>query len=390
MITRLVAALLPVLLSGLGIVRPAPAPADGGRADGRVVSHASVLLAHRSPDVALTWLRQQPAVSSAVVGADRKTVDIQFRDGIQGAILPSARTSVPVASRAIPRLHPHQAGSEGRALVLEPFATQLYLGANAGDAEASALESAGFTVDRASDEAVTVQTMTQLPRYNVVYMLTHSGVNTAGEGVIATGEVANGDPSVQPFLDDHTVLIVGVVGSALKFYGVLSGFFRDHVSDFPRGSLVFVNGCSILRASLVWKALAARNVSTMVSWDNEAMQKDDTVASALFFDSMARGKTVQSSLADVYAAGHGRSTVDGTVASIGYLGADVSLRDVLSPPSPTPIPTETSLPTSTPPPTPLPTIGPSPARSPTHASTTWHHWPRPLPLRTALAAGAHP
>src|SRR5260370_34245960 len=57
----------------------------------------------------------------------------------------------------------------GRALVLEPFATQLGLGPGAGDPEVSKLQAAGFDVTELHDTAVTVQVMATFWQYNVIY-----------------------------------------------------------------------------------------------------------------------------------------------------------------------------------------------------------------------------
>jgi hypothetical protein len=260
--------------------------------------------------------------------------------------------------------------------VLEPFADELGLGQDEGGAEAASLRSAGFAVDQAYNEQADMRLMQSLPAYSVVYMLTHSGVNAEGEGVIATGQVANPDPSVQPLLDDRTVMVVGVVGTSQKYYGILSGYFMRHSSAFPAGSLWFVNGCSMLRASLVWNALAYRGVRAMVSWDNEAMANDDATAAQIFYQSLAAGRTVSQSLGDVFAAGHGRSLVGVTTAQLGYLGdAGFTLHDVQFPPPPT----STAPPTATS--TPVPAAPPA---SPTPSPHLRHPWPAPLPWKTAV------
>lgn len=345
--------------------------------DTALLGQAAVRLAHHRLATVSRWLESQNGVASALRGGDGRTLDIRFTDGSESVVLPALPPVTHRVSRTIAGLavsHTSEMGA-GRAIVLEPFAAELNLGPDAGDAEVTALKSDGFSVDQAYDGAVTVSTIDSLPRYNVVYMLTHSGVNAQGEGVIATGQVANGDPSMQPYLDDHTVLIVGVAGSETKYYGVLSGYFTQHTGQFPPESLMVVNGCSMLRASLVWQALAAHNVRTMVSWDNEGRANDDVAAAQTFFQSMAGGKSVSDSVADVARSGFGTSIVDGTVARFGYLGdGSLTLHDVLVPPTSTPPPTPTIMPSSTA----LPTASASPIP---HRPYTW---PKPVLLRTVI------
>jgi hypothetical protein len=264
--------------------------------------------------------------------------------------------------------------SAAHAIVLEPFASELNLGSSAGTPESDALRASGFSVDEAYDTDVSVSLMSTLSHYSVVYILTHSGVNAQGEGVIATGEVANPDPNVKPLLDDHTVIIVGIAGSDTKYYGVLSGYFSEHVGRFPPNSLVFVNGCSILRGTLVWGALAAQGVRAMVSWDNESAAPDDGTAGQQFFDELAAGETVAGAVSRVVSAGHGVSVIGGTAAHFGYVGdGDFTLHDVLDPPTATPVPS------------PTPTASPSAAPTTPTATPARRHrarWPEPLPWRT--------
>lgn len=375
MITRL-ALLLALLIPLSGHRRSAGR--ENALAHRALIGQAALRFGRAPQERVLGWLREQPGVASAGLGRDGKTVDLRFFDGSEAAILPR----IPVESAIRPASHatvvrPHLQVPGGRALVLEPFATELGLGSRAGEAEAVSLRSAGFAVDQAYDGQVDVALMRTLAQYNVVYILTHSGVNPEGEGVIATGQLANSDPSVQPLLDDHTVMIVGVVGTPDMFYGLLSGYFREHASPFPLDSLWFINGCSMLKGSLVWHALASLNVRAMVSWDDEAMQNEDAVSAQLFFQSLAAGKTVSQAIADVVAAGHGRSVVGTTAGQLGYLGDGAfTLRDVLTQPTPTitPTPTDTS--------TPLPT--PTATASPTATPFVHRPWPAPIAWKTVI------
>lgn len=236
--------------------------------------------------------------------------------------------------------------AQPRALVLEPFATELDLGPTAGTVEADDLQAAGYRVDRLVDGAVTMGTMATLASYNVVYILTHSGVNQWGEGVVATGELANTDPTIDPMIKEFSVLVVGVVGTNQLYYGIMSRFIQYHVGEFPAHSMMFINGCSMLGASLFWKALANKGIGAMVSWDHDALAADDVPAAADFFAAMYGGKNIADAAAAVRANGHGVSQPAGEpVANFGYLGdGTITLKTAAGPtPTATPLP-----PTATP------------------------------------------
>lgn len=285
------------------------------------------------------------------MGLDGHTVMLRFRDGLNSAVLPASRATparLPMfSSRRVVRDGTATGGP--RALVLEPFATELNLGPNAGVVEADDLQAAGFRVDRLVDGQVTMGTMATLANYNIVYMLTHSGVNQWGEGVVATGELANTDPTIDPMIKEFSVLVVGVVGSSQLYYGIMSRFIQYHVGEFPAHSLMFINGCSMLGASLFWKALASKGMGAMVSWDHDALATDDVPASADFFAAMYGGKDVADAVAAVRADGHGVSRPSGgPVANFGFLGDGTITLQAAAGPTPTPTlvpPTATPVPT---------------------------------------------
>lgn len=281
----------------------------------------------RTPGV-VAWLRSVPIVASSAVGQDGRTVMVRFRDGMNAAVLPASAPPTPSRGLFSDRENvrsrpatPMPVTGQPRALVLEPFASELNLGPQAGKVEADDLQAAGYRVDRLVDGAVTMGTMSTLANYNVVYILTHSGVNQWGEGVVATGELANTDPAMDPLIKEFSVLVVGVVGTKQLYYGIMSRYIQYHVGRFPAHSLMFINGCSMLSASLFWKALASKGMGAMVSWDHDGLAVDDVPAGDDFFGAMYRGRDVTDALAAVRADGHGTSQpAGGPIAHIGYLG----------------------------------------------------------------------
>jgi hypothetical protein len=254
-----------------------------------------------------------------------------------------------------------------RAAVLEPFATELGLGADAGSPEASALQSSGFSVDRAVDEQVSVLALTSLPSYAVVYMHTHSGVTQSGAGVVATGELAGGDPAVQPLLADGSVMVVGVAGSSAQYYGITSRFVSRHLTAFRSNSLIFINGCALLQTTDFWSALSAQGAGVLVSWDNDSTNSDNYLTGAAFFNVMQNGSSVSSAMQTLKANGYGVSHYNGQTATLGFVGnGSLTLAAAAAGSAPpTPRPTATATATAVPSPTPTATSIPTDTPSPT-------------------------
>jgi hypothetical protein len=318
-----------------------------------------------SPSGAVEQLAQSRTVKNATLGSDGRTVEIIFRDGTRAAILPGASELTQVTGRVSPLASSHDdsLGPAGRAEILEPFATELQLNPSIDDPEIASLQNAGFSVDRLVDADVTVEAMLNLDRYRVLYLNTHTGVNQYGEGIIATGELANGDPTAEAMVKEGTAYIVGVSGSDGHYYGVISSFFLAHLGQFPAGSMMFVNGCSLLRATRVWDALATRGMGAFISWDDYVDPPGDTTAAALVFADLSTGRTVQQAVASAFAQGFGVMQIEGHSAQLGWRG-DGSL--TWAPPTPTPVPSSTATPQSTPTATttPVPSTTTSPTSTP--------------------------
>ncbi|MBV9279241.1 MAG: hypothetical protein JOZ41_04095 [Chloroflexi bacterium] len=249
--------------------------------------------------------------------------------------------------------------ARGRAIVLEPFASELGRGASAGDAQASALAQAGFHVDELKDSAVTVGVMETLGSYSVVYIETHSGVLPDGDADVVTGET-NTRPYATLF-NEKSLLQAFVAGdpSGTLYDAITAKFVRLHIGAFPASSVVFLNGCGVLAAPLFWDALHDQNVSTLISWDNDVDGDITDAAAQLLFTNLIQGGTVASAVTQVRAAGLGTSVVGTAVAHIGYIGdGGDTLQRALSGATPTPTPTPT--PTDSPTPTVTPTATPVP------------------------------
>lgn len=315
--------LLAVFAAGFLVEPVSASPSNPWSAERHLILAASHRLQHTSPTSVQLWLRRQTPVSSTAIGRDGRTLVVRFRDGVQAAVLPAGKPSaapVPMFSNQA-RVRTGAAAGRPRALVLEPFATSLNLGPNAGSVEAADLQGAGYQVDLLRDSAVTIDTMETLANYNVVYIVTHSGVNQWGEGVVSTGQVADNDPAIDPMIKEFSVMVVTVAGDNQLYYGVMSRFIQYHVGQFPAYSMMFINGCSMLGASLFWQALQSKGVSAMISWDHDALAGDDVQTADDFFGAMYSGKDIADAVAAVRADGLGISRpADQPVANFGYLG----------------------------------------------------------------------
>lgn len=312
--------LLTVALAGFltGSTRSAPHVYSSG--DLHILRLASAGLAHERPAYMLRWLRRHPTIRSAEWIAAAHTLDITFQDGFTSAILSRSIGTIEIPKRSTFHSMARLNSPGGRALVLEPFATQLGLGTTA-NVEADDLQSAGFQVDQASNGAVTVASMASMSEYNVIYVHTHSGVAPGGEGILATGELSStNDPAVMPLVNNGDVLVVGVSGSSQLYYAITSGYIQHEVGQFPSNSIFFANGCNLLDAPRFWSALNQKGVGVMVSWNFEATSQDNYLAGAAFFHEMAQGLDVAQAIQAEQAAGLGISVSQGVTAKLGYLG----------------------------------------------------------------------
>ncbi len=387
-------------------LRAGTAAMSGNRTDQAVLQRAAVRLQSLGTSRTIRTLRRNPDIQTAQMGRDGQTVDVRFRDGSDSLILPRIERSVSIGpERRLIRAESVANGpSGGKAAVWEPFATELGLGPSAGTSETQALQSAGFTVDSEYDSAVTVGLVASMAQYNVVYMHTHSGVSASGDGVVATGEPVNGDPSVAPLLADGSVIKVGVAGSTQTYYGITSKFISTHLGRFQPHALLFINGCALLSSSTFWQTLSAQGAGVLISWDQNAAAKDDFLSAAAFFNVMLGGTSVSDTLTTLRTAGYGTSSDNGVPASLGYVGdgaitlsATVTGGGTAPPPTVTAAPPTAAPPTGVPPtstasPAPTSTIVPSQTSTPVPAtsSPTPHYAPTPVSAQISLVSPIKP
>lgn len=369
-----------VLAAGFQIAPGGIAASSSVRDDIRLIQTASNQVDRGGMLGLQRWARGHSGVRSVGRGPDGHTITLDLADGVRASLLAGPISRVRLSPSGLrPRMRMAAPG-QPRAVVMEPFATELGLGSNAGDLEKSALQGAGYSVDQLYDQQVTLASMAALHTYNVVYLETHSGVNTGGEGVVATGQLAgDNDPGVAPLLKSGAAILVHVSGSQQIYYGITSTFITYYENNWPGNSIVFLNGCETLTAPLFWQALHARGVGVMVSWDKEATSMDNYLSGGAFFAEMATGLSVAAAIAAEKSAGYGTSNVNNTTANLGYLGnGALTLRDAANPPAPTATPPSAVSATPT---APAGTVVPQPTRP---ASKP----PLSVTLRHEVAAGA--
>ncbi len=318
--------------------------------DRQIAFTASRIGAH-SPVQARTWLRHQPTVNTAVMGKDGQTLDVRFRDGAELALLPRAthRAAISLKSSSFRPMASLRDTAPGKAIVLEPFADELGLGSDAGQGEIAPLQAAGFSVDVLRNAQVTVATMETLSNYSVVYMETHSGTLGDGDAIVLTRQTSSA--GISNLFKDGSVAQGLAYGDQALYIAIKSQFILQHMGKFPASSILFLNGCELLGANVMWNAFHQQGVATMISWDNKVVNTLDEQAADFMFPRLAKGETVAANVEAAKVANLGTSTFESAVAHLGYLGdgSDTfsnALQGVV-PPTVTPTTTSTALPTPT-------------------------------------------
>ncbi|MGH2448045.1 MAG: hypothetical protein ACRDFS_05515 [Chloroflexota bacterium] len=359
-----------IVLAGMPMAARANTP-GASSGDTPTLKAATARLTHHSRSAVVHWLREQPVVLSAWVGADGRTIAMTFVDGRHAAILPRPLTPLRISRHgALTRRAIAQslgnARAVGRALVDEPFASELGLGQEAGLPEVNALQAAGLKVDQLIDKQVTVQSYLNLAQYNVVYMETHSGVlGTKGDAIVASGELVNpsNDAALASYINDGSVWDAQVGGDSTDlFYAITSKFVTDHIGTFPAHSIMFVDGCALLNQTLFWQALQNKGEGALITWDGDSTAQADYLAGSAFMQQMSEGASVSAAMQSLKSGGYATSVLNGSTANLGFEGdGNITLAQAAGSPISAPTATPTTGPTATnPPPTAMPTAVPTP------------------------------
>lgn len=270
---------------------------------------------------ALRWVRAQRDVAQAQHLGN--TVLVRFRDGHRLALsfaMPAPTINWPAAVGAF--LHAHGAAPVlgARAVILEPFYSQIPAEAAAEPGEVEALREAGFYVDVRRDAQVTVASLEHLARYSMMYLDTHENEWGGGNAIIMTGET-NPAP-YGPLLQDGSVIPTVVVGQSPPVYynAVTTGFFLKHVGAFLPHSIAFFNGCSVLQATQLWQVMQEHGLGTLIGWDELLLDTLAVPSGQQVLAHLWEGQTVAQSVAYTTQAGLGISRVNNHVAHLGFRG----------------------------------------------------------------------
>jgi hypothetical protein len=336
------------------------------------ISHAA-RLAHRDRSASLLWLRRQHDVEWAGLAPDGITIEVQFRDGALGAVFGAVPVSGGLYTAPHRKFAPRsasQAEGASRALVLEPFGTDLGLGPSSGQPEIDALTQAGFQVDVFRDDKATIKVIQTMASYSVIYIETHSGtcgppLCLAGDIFVLTHEI-DAAPYAQLFRDKSLVQGAPENDPGHLYIGFTSHLISNHVGTFPNSSIFFINGCSILDTPAFLQAITDRGASTVFTWDKKVNNVDAEAAADFIFPRLTAGENVAAALGDAHAAGLDTSDAEGGRSTLQVFGdPNNTFKNALDEATPTPTPT----PVSTPTPQPKPTSTATPTPKPTARAT---------------------
>jgi hypothetical protein len=229
-----------------------------------------------------------------------------------------------------------------------PFADELGEGANAGQTEIDTLKAAGFSVDVYRNADVSVDLLTHLADYSVVYLETHSGTLDDGDAILDTS--SQDTKQYAAYLKDGTVRQALAAGSNDLYLAITAEFIQKHVGTFAPSSLLYLDGCDVLHAQVFWGALEAKGVDTLITWDSHIYSGASQAAAQFMFGQLGNGESVSAALAAANSAGLGSGLGDQGTAHLGFVGdGDDTLARALShyAPTATPTPTDTPTPTAT-------------------------------------------
>lgn len=317
---------------------------------GRLASQRAV----HDPRGTVRWLNAHRG-AHAVLGGDSRTVEIRFGDGAQLAIVPSLERHAALALPSrLPRLPMGRAADQApatKAAVLLPFADELNEGPNAGQTEIDTLKAAGFSVDVYRNADVSIDLLTHLADYSVVYLETHSGTLDDGDAIVDTPSTDT--KQYASYLKDGTVRQALAAGSDTLYLAITAGFVEKHMGTFAASSLLYLDGCDVLHAQVFSNALQSKGVDTLITWDSHVFSGASEAAAQFMFGQLGNGASVSGALAAANAAGYGSGLGDQGIAHLGYVGdGDDTLQRALThftqPDTPTPTDTPTPSPTSTP------------------------------------------
>lgn len=258
-----------------------------------------------------------------------------------------------IAAALIPaQAHASPKPAQRKALVLEPFGSEIGDSQTTGQHVVAGLRKAGFAVTVRKDGQVTVPVMRTLGQYSFVYISTHAGPLPDSDAAIATGDTRQ--KPYHPYFANYTLAQMRISRNGVKrlFDAVTGLFIRLYGGKFPKHTIVFLNTCTALDMPLFWKFLKTSGVGTLISWHHHVASGDADRAAESLFRALDDGYNVAQAVSITTSSGAGVSFVGNKIGSIAFAGDGKNslyrAAGTKGPaPSPTPSPTVTSAATPT-------------------------------------------
>jgi hypothetical protein len=239
--------------------------------------------------------------------------------------------------------------------VLSPFRYEANFG-NAGELIADALNGvrgyAGHVSYLATtnefDPQVTVETLTQLDRYDIIHIDTHGGTLCKNKDPAAPKALAKGkdkkkcDDGVTDFLvqrfhgtarDLQSIAYPGVVhyrGRLHQSIAVTADFFRHHYPDGLADKLFILGSCNTFRSDMADAVAGSRGI--YVSWDGYTEYSLVKNTGLALLDSLGRGLTVGEAFARLPSFSPQNPEAQGAVLrhTARRIGGDLRIRDLIT------------------------------------------------------------
>jgi hypothetical protein len=161
------------------------------------------------------------------------------------------------------------------------------------------LEAAGYQVDHASGEGVTVELYRRLSSYgyDLVLLRTHAGRRVENEELtdyahLFTGEAYEPSRHVDEQRDGHLRIVAydeAAIERGETFFGITETFVSERMQGDFNGATVMLMGCDVLRADALADALIERGASTVVGWDDQVSAGHTDAATLALLDKLLQG-----------------------------------------------------------------------------------------------------
>jgi len=233
-------------------------------------------------------------VASCGLSNDNSTIWIKYVSGVRSFIITkpmeesSGEDKYSNIENDLPNRRVLHAGvfsapppNKKKAIVLEPFDHNGSGGLKDSSPEkiVSTLQESGFEVKYARNSDVTINLLTTLNKYDVIYIHTHSGYNEDDVFLMSGEKVTAAKTNLYENKYGNSVDFGTVDGE--KGYCITPEFFKS-IKGFPN-SLVYVSGCNTLKNNSMANALKTAGVSVYLGYNNYMMKGYATANTDVMF-----------------------------------------------------------------------------------------------------------